>query len=299
MLELECNNIFSGKEVKRLQLIKDELMTLWDVIRSMKFPTDLIDIVLVAVVLYYCMRIIFDARAGQLLKGIVLVFVIMQVANMLNLSALGYIINNLLQYGFLAIIVVFQPELRTVLEKMGRTNLRKISIFNMHHDEASNKKVQLIDSVVECCKELSSRKIGGLMVLEKTTKLGDIIDTGITVDSEVSTQMLGTIFFPNTPLHDGAVVIRDTRIAAAGCLLPLTQRMELSSSLGTRHRAAVGISEVSDALTVVISEETGRISVTKNGEITIGVTLEQLKETLKNELVDQPVGSHGKGNKDA
>ena len=270
-----------------LQLIKDELLTLWGVITSMKFPTDYIDIFLVAVLLYYCIKIIFDARAGQLLKGIVLVFVIMQVANILDLSALGYIINNLLQYGFLAIIVVFQPELRTVLEKMGRTNLRNINIFNARHGQATDKKNQIIAEVLECCKDLSARKIGGLLVFEGTTKLGDIINTGIGVDSEVSSQMLGTIFFPNTPLHDGAVIIRDDRIAAAGCLLPLTQRMELSSSLGTRHRAAVGISEVSDALTVVISEETGRISYTQNGEITIAVTLEELKEVLIKTLMPE------------
>lgn len=263
-----------------MQLLKEELMTLWGVITSMKFPTDYIDIILVAVLLYYCIRIIFDARAGQLLKGIVLVFVIMQVANILNLSALGYIISNLLQYGFLAIIVVFQPELRTVLEKMGRTNLHNINIFNTRRNDGSDEKHQIVTQVVECCSDLSARKIGGLIVFEGSTKLGDIINTGVNIDSEISSQMLGTIFFPNTPLHDGAVIIRDKRIAAAGCLLPLTQRMEMSSSLGTRHRAAVGISEVSDALTIVISEETGRISYTLNGEITIGVSAEKLQEVL-------------------
>lgn len=281
-----------------MQLIKDELLTLWGVITSMKFPKDYIDIILVAVLLYYCIKIVFDARAGQLLKGIVLVFVIMQVANILDLSALGYIINNLLQYGFLAIIVVFQPELRTVLEKMGRTNLHNINIFNTRHGVAADKKNQIIAEVVECCKDLSARKIGGLLVFEGATKLGDIINTGISVDSEVSSQMLGTIFFPNTPLHDGAVIVRDDRIAAAGCLLPLTQRMELSSSLGTRHRAAVGISEVSDALTIVISEETGRISYTQNGEITIGVTPEELKEMLVKTLTPEIISGHVPGRRE-
>ena len=281
-----------------MQLLKEEMLTLWGVITSMKFPTDYIDIILVAILLYYCIRIIFDARAGQLLKGIVLIFVIMQVANILDLSALGYIISNLLQYGFLAVIVVFQPELRTVLEKMGRTNLRNINIFNARSNEAIDKKKRIIGNVVECCKDLSSRKIGGLLVFEKTTKLGDIVNTGVSVDSEVSSQMLGTIFFPNTPLHDGAVVIRDDRIAAAGCLLPLTQRMELSSSLGTRHRAAVGISEVSDALTIVISEETGRISYTENGNITIGITPETLEEVLNRSLTYDTIGQ-GRRGKDA
>lgn len=263
-----------------LQWVKDVLSSLWSVITSMKFPTDYIDIVLVAVLLYYCIRIIRDVRAGQLLKGIALILVIMQVARIMNLSALSYIIDNMLQYGFLAIIVVFQPELRTVLEKMGRTNLRNINIFNTQKDDLRSKTANVIDQVCICCKDLSARRIGGLLVFERSTKLGDIINTGIAVDSDITSQMLGTIFFPNTPLHDGAVIIRDNRIAAAGCLLPLSQRMEISSSLGTRHRAAVGVSEVSDAFTVVISEETGRISYAYNSEITIGVTVEELKEIL-------------------
>ncbi len=276
-----------------MQLLREELATLWNVISSMKFPTDYIDIILVAILIYYCIRIIFDARAGQLLKGIVFVFVIMQVANILDLSALGYIINNLLQYGFLAIIVVFQPELRTVLEKMGRTNLKNINIFNTQKTELENKKAQIIEHVCACCKDLSDKKIGGLVVFERSTKLGDIINTGVMIDSDISNQMLGTIFFPNTPLHDGAIVIREDRIAAAGCLLPLSQRMEISSSLGTRHRAAVGISEVSDALTIVVSEETGRISYTLNGEITIGVTPEELKQLLTSVLIADAPANFG------
>lgn len=263
-----------------IQFLKDGWNSVWGIITSMKFPIDYIDIILVAVLIYYCIKIIRDARAGQLLKGILVVVVIMQLAQILNLSALSYIISNLLQYGFLAILVVFQPELRTVLEKMGRTKLRSINIFNTQQDELENQLTHIIDEVCICCKDLSARRIGGLLVFERSTKLGDIVNTGIVVDSAVSSQMLGTIFFPNTPLHDGAVVIRDNRIAAAGCLLPLSQRMEISSSLGTRHRAAVGISEVSDALTVVVSEETGRISYTYNSEITIGVTVDELHEVL-------------------
>ena len=270
-----------------MELIKSGLGSLWGVITSMKFPTDYIDILLVAVLLYYCIKIIRDVRAGQLLKGILLIFAVMQVARILNLSALDYIISNLLQYGFLAVIVMFQPELRTALEKLGRTNLRNISIFNTQKDYQENMTLHIIEQVCECCKDLSARRIGGLIVFERSTKLGDIISTGISVDSDVSSQMLGTIFFPNTPMHDGAVVIRDYRIAAAGCLLPLSQRMEISSSLGTRHRAAVGVSEISDALTIVISEETGRISYTYNSEIMIGITVEQLKKVMNDILTPE------------
>jgi len=284
-----------------LELVREELGSLWSVITSMKFPTDYIDIALVAVLLYYCIKIIRDVRAGQLLKGIALIFVIMQVARILNLSALDYIISNLLQYGFLAVIVMFQPELRTVLEKIGRTNLRNINIFNTQKGAIENRVTFVIDQVCECCKDLSSRRIGGLMVFEKSTKLGDIINTGIAVDSDISSQMLGTIFFPNTPLHDGAVIVRDFRIAAAGCLLPLSQRMEISSSLGTRHRAAVGVSEISDALTIVISEETGRISYTYNSEIFIGVTVEELKKIMTDILTPEKQRTlfGGKENKNA
>ena len=270
-----------------LELIREEFGTLWSVIASMKFPSDYIDIALVAVLLYYCIKIIRDVRAGQLLKGIALIFVIMQVARILNLSALDYIISNLLQYGFLAVIVMFQPELRTVLEKIGRTNLRNINIFNTQKAAVENRVAFVINQVCECCQDLSSRQIGGLIVFEGSTRLGDVINTGISVDSDVSSQMLGTIFFPNTPLHDGAVIIRDYRIAAAGCLLPLSQRMEISSSLGTRHRAAVGLSEISDALTIVISEETGRISYTYNSEIFIGVSVEELRKVMTDVLTPE------------
>jgi diadenylate cyclase len=193
---------------------------------------------------------------------------------------------------------MFQPELRTVLEKIGRTNLRNINIFNTQKGAVENRVTYVIDQVCECCKDLSARRIGGLMVFERSTKLGDIINTGISVDSDVTSQMLGTIFFPNTPLHDGAVVIRDYRIAAAGCLLPLSQRMEISSSLGTRHRAAVGVSEISDALTVVISEETGRISYTYNSEIFIGVTVEELRSVMTEILTPEKQKSLFAGRED-
>ena len=271
--------------------LREEIVNLWHVVTSMKFPTDYIDIILVAVLLYFGIRIIRDARAGQLLKGIIVILVVLQVAKILNLSALSYLIDNLIQYGFLAVIVVFQPELRTALEKMGRTDLRRINIFNSQKNDGNRETAVVIDRVCECVSDLSAGHIGGLIVFEMSTRLGDVINTGIRVDSEITAQMLGTIFFPKTPLHDGAVVIRDNRIASAGCLLPLTQRMELSSSLGTRHRAAVGISEVSDAITVVVSEETGHISYTRNGEIKLDITADELKAVLLSALAPdkQPV----------
>ncbi len=269
-----------GKGCDDLQLIREEISSLWNVIGSMKFPNDYIDIVLVAILLYYGIKLIRDARAGQLLKGIVVIFVITQVAQILNLSAVSYIVNALWQYGFLAIIVVFQPELRTVLEKVGRTNLRNINIFNTQKNDLESKMVHVVNQVCDSCKELSVHQIGALIVFERATKLGDIINTGISLDAEVSSQMIGTIFFPNTPLHDGAVVVRDNRIAAAGCLLPLSQKMEISSQLGTRHRAAVGVGEVSDAFAIVVSEESGHISYAQNGEIVSNITAEELKQVL-------------------
>lgn len=273
-----------------METVTNVLSRIGAVFSTMRFPMDWIDIVLVAVLLYYCLKFIRDARAGQLLKGIVVILVVWLFAKAFDLSAMSYIIDNLIQFGFLAIIVVFQPELRTLLERMGRTNLKKMNLFSPRDSEENAMTQKMIDNVCECVRDLSARHIGGLIVFENSTKLGEIINTGTPLDADITSQTLVTIFFPNTPLHDGAVVLRDFKIAAAGCLLPLTQRYEISSSLGTRHRAAVGMSEVSDAITVVVSEETGKISYTKNGEIIIGVTEAELRGVLMNEFIvkDRP-----------
>ena len=176
---------------------------------------------------------------------------------------------------------MFQPELRSLLEKLGRVKIANVNPFSKTgHTERDRVNVG-IEAVCETCAELSRNRIGGLMVFEKTTKLGDIAATGTYLNSELSAQMLVTIFFPKTPLHDGAVMIEDFKIVSAGCLLPLSQRLEISKALGTRHRAAVGMSEISDAVIVVVSEETGKISYAQNGEIHLGITVADLRKVLE------------------
>ena len=196
------------------------------------------------------------------------------------------ILKNTIQLSFIAIIIVFQPELRSALEKLGRVKFSNITNFqSLTGTDVNTSAYAMIDSICESCKVLSLRKIGALVVFERSSKLGDIIDTGTIVDASITSQTLITLFFPNTPLHDGAVIIRDNRIASAGCLLPLSKDLEISKDLGTRHRAAVGITEMSDALSIVVSEETGRISYALDGKIKIGITVEELRELLVDKFI--------------
>ena len=252
-----------------------------NVIRTIQFK-DYIDILVVAYLIYSVLNFIKQTRAGHLLRGLVALLVLILLAKWLELSAVGYLMNNVLQLSFITIIIVFQPELRSLLEKLGRINLAKVLPFTKGISSEHERIEAGIDSICDCCVDLSNRKIGGLIVLERSTKLGDVELTGIGMNCDLSAQALVTIFFPNTPLHDGAVFIRDFKIVSAGCLLPLSQRLEISKALGTRHRAAVGLSEISDALVLVISEETGKISYASNGEIHIGITEEELRGLLVN-----------------
>lgn len=250
-----------------------------NVIRTIQFK-DYIDILVVAYLIYSVLNFIKQTRAGHLLRGLAALLILIMLAEVLELSAVGYLMNNVLQLSFITIIIVFQPELRSLLEKLGRINLSKVLPFSKGLDSEKERITSGIESICDCCSDLSNRKIGGLIVLERTTKLGDVEMTGISMNCDLSAQALVTIFFPNTPLHDGAVFIRDFRIVSAGCLLPLSQRLEISKALGTRHRAAVGLSEISDALVVVVSEETGKISYASNGEIHIGVSADELRGVL-------------------
>lgn len=269
-------------------MIADFFGHVLNVIRTIQFK-DYIDILVVAYLIYSVLHFIKQTRAGHLLRGLFILFVLIIVAKWLELSAVGYLMTNVLQLSFITIIIVFQPELRSLLEKLGRIDISKALSFSKSANTELDRIVSGIDSVCSCCAELSDRRIGGLMVFEKTTKLGEVESTGTYLNSDLTAQMLVTIFFPNTPLHDGAVFVRDFRIVAAGCLLPLSQRLEISKALGTRHRAAVGLSEISDAVIVVVSEETGKISYAQNGEIHIGITAEELREVLNsNFLSDKP-----------
>jgi diadenylate cyclase len=273
-------------------MLADFLAHIQNVFSTIQFK-DCIDILVVAYLIYSVLRFIKQTRAGNLLRGLVLLLVLIVLAKWLNLSAVGYLMNNVLQLSFITIIIVFQPELRSLLEKLGRINFANVLPFSRSGNAAGNRIDAAIEHVCECCDDLSKRKIGGLMVFENKTKLGDIAATGTYLHCDLSAQMLVTIFFPKTPLHDGAVFIEDFKIVSAGCLLPLSQRLEISKALGTRHRAAVGLSEISDALIVVVSEETGKISYAQNGEIHLGISLDELRNVLKNNFIsdDRKLGA--------
>ncbi|WHH61181.1 diadenylate cyclase CdaA [Petroclostridium sp. X23] len=240
--------------------------------------SDIIDVTIVAYVIYKTIRLIRETRAEQLIKGIVILLVVTQLSDWLNLNTINFILKNTMQVGVLALLVVFQPELRRALEQMGRSRFGNMFVFEEYNTESSI--ALAIEEIAKAVHTLSQNRIGALMVIERDTKIGDIIRTGITMDSIISAELLVNIFIPNTPLHDGAVVIRENKIKAAACFLPLTQNQNLSKELGTRHRAALGISENSDAVVIVVSEETGKISFALDGDLTRNLTVETLKKAL-------------------
>lgn len=277
-----------------MHLVLDFFKNLIGIFSTMKFPNDYIDIALVTVLVYYIIKFARDTRVGHLMRGIIVIFALYQFSAIVRLSALSYILKNTIQLSFIAIVIVFQPELRAGLERIGRVRFSSLKNFqSLTRNDFNALTNTVINNVCESCQNLSSRKIGALVVFEKTTPLGDLLDTGIAIDSNVNSQTLVTMFFPNTPLHDGAVIIRDNRIASAACLLPLSKNLELSKELGTRHRAAVGVTENSDAISVVVSEETGKISYSINGKIHIGVTVQQLKNILQKNLLIPEKASRG------
>ncbi len=241
--------------------------------------SDLCDVVILAVIIYQLAKILLETRAIQLLKGIAILFIILLVSDWLKLNALNYILGNAMQVGVFAIVVIFQPELRNMLERVGRSKAGKI-IDMVSGQGEYDKTMHVIDELCDAAVNLSRTKTGALMVIERETKLGDVIRTGNIVDANVSAALLENIFVPNTPLHDGAVIIRGDRIYTAGSLLPLTSNTSLSRELGTRHRAALGISEASDAMVIVVSEETGKISIAINGTLTRNLDRESLHRAL-------------------
>lgn len=236
--------------------------------------SDILDIAIVAYVFYKASALVRETRAGTLIKGIILLFVFMGVSNLLQFNTISYLLRNLTQFGIMAFIVVFQPELRRALEKVGRTNFS--TLFSAEKDDTESTAAEIAAAAIA----MSSRRIGALIVLERETKIGDIVRTGCEIDSNVSSELLINIFIPNTPLHDGAVIIRDNRIVAARCILPLTHNETLSREFGTRHRAALGLSESSDAAVIVVSEETGKISFTLNGNMSRNYTEDTLKKVI-------------------
>lgn len=224
---------------------------------------DILDIIIIAFVLFKAIEFLRDSRAGQLIKGLFILLGMYAIAGWWELTTTNWILSRAVDSIIIAAAVIFQPELRRILEKVGRTNFAKGQFFD-DNDTLSD----CIDDVSRAAAIMQEKKIGALIVFERTTQLGEIINTGTTIDAEASVSMINNIFFPKSPLHDGAMIVRGGRIYAAGCILPLTQREDLSLQLGTRHRAAIGMTENSDAVVLVVSEETGTISIVSNGMIT-------------------------------
>lgn len=268
----------------------DTITNLFDafisIIKSMTV-FDVLDIAILSFLLYKGIQIARETRAGQLVKGIILIILCYFIADFFELKAMTYILQTFFSWGFLAIVILFQPELRRILEKMGRTKV--VSLYSLNPMDVNGSFAtweNCIDAICESSASLSSTKTGALIVCERMTKLGEQIDTGTILNCTPSAAVFGNIFFPNTPLHDGAVIIRDGMILAAGCFLPKPQKEEfINKQLGSRHRAAIGISEVSDALVVVVSEETGNISVAEDGVLTRGYNKESLKKLLTKKLM--------------
>ncbi len=239
--------------------------------------TDIIDILVVTYLVYVSLKFIRDTRTGRLLKGLVLIFLVTQASAFLELSAVNYILTNVLQLGLVALLIVFQPELRRALEHVGRTSMSKWFDSKGEFDKEA---LQMVKEVAHSAQALSNTGTGALIVIENTNDISPLISSGIRIDAVVTSELLENIFVVNTPLHDGAVVIRDNRVEFATCVLPLSQNPTLSQELGTRHRAGLGISEESDAVVVIVSEETARISIAYRGALETGFNEDTLNERI-------------------
>lgn len=249
----------------------------------------IIDLCIVALIIYKFVKSARRSRVWQLLKGIVLIIVITILSDVLQLRILNYILTSFMPYGVIALIVIFQPELRRMLEQLGTNKFTKYFGIGVDKDSGAKTKEDIYKIVI-AAKELSNAKIGGLIVIERDIQIKDIVDTGVVIDADVSPQLLVNLFVPKTPLHDGAVVISQNKIAAAACILPLADDKDMASGLGTRHRAALGISRETDAIAVVISEETGKISIAKDGTLIADLKEETLKSILIKNVVTKRFG---------
>ncbi|WMJ80390.1 diadenylate cyclase CdaA [Clostridium sp. MB40-C1] len=237
--------------------------------------TSILDIIVVSYIFYKIYMLMNETRAEQLLKGILLIILLIPISSLLHLTTLNWILNKTLTIGVLSFVIIFQPEIRKALEHIGRSAFTDKHIF-----EDEEKADKIITEIVNAVENLSKSRTGALIVIEQATGLGDVIATGNYLDAAISAALLENIFVVNTPLHDGATIIRNDRIAAAGCFLPLTNNNDINKQLGTRHRASIGISEISDALTIVVSEETGIISLSVSGNLTRYYTRDKLKDVL-------------------
>ena len=285
------------KEVNALNKVFEAIASWWEwmVSIAMNFQfKDAVDIIIVAFLIYGVVKLVRETRAGQLVKGLFLLVVLFIISSYFNLVMVSRVLAYFFQFAFVAILIVFQPEIRKALEQVGRNNVGQsiaavVTGRDRSYDRAQIRKA--INAVVDGVGILQQLKMGALIVFERKTKLGDIIETGTQINCEPSGQIVGNIFFNKAPLHDGAMIIRDGMIHAAGCILPLTKNTSVSAELGTRHRAALGVSEESDAVVVVVSEETGQISVAVNGVLARRFTRDTLRDVLEGYLIPQEAAS--------
>ena len=285
------------KEVNALNKVFEAIASWWEwmVSIAMNFQfKDAVDIIIVAFLIYGVVKLVRETRAGQLVKGLFLLVILFIISSYFNLVMVSRVLAYFFQFAFVAILIVFQPEIRKALEQVGRNNVGQsiaavVTGRDRSYDRAQIRKA--INAVVDGVGILQQLKMGALIVFERKTKLGDIIETGTQINCEPSGQIVGNIFFNKAPLHDGAMIIRDGMIHAAGCILPLTKNTSVSAELGTRHRAALGVSEESDAVVVVVSEETGQISVAVNGVLARRFTRDTLRDVLEGYLIPQEKAS--------
>lgn len=265
--------------------IKDAFFS---ILSTMEF-LDIIDIIILAYIIYMALKLIRETRAGQLVKGILLLVAGYFISKFCKLKIIEYLLKSTLDIGLIAMIILFQPELRRALEKFGRTKFDILSFgFGQGSDTLVKKWESAIDAICDSCVELSATCTGALIVVERQVRLGEQIETGTIMNAVPSKEVFGNIFYPKTPLHDGAVIMRDGIILAAACFLPKPQNDAIiNKKLGSRHRAAIGMSENSDAVIIVVSEETGQISVAMNGVLTRDYTHEKLRQLLYKEVTDE------------
>ena len=246
---------------------------------------DIIDILLLSVIIYWLLKLTSQTRAMQVLKGVGVILVAAWITDLLGLVGTAWLLNQVLTAGALAIVIIFQPELRRALAKLGRGKLDIMSSQTTYAQEN-------VDNILKAVLNLSKKRVGALIVFERKTGLKDVVESGTHIGADISTELLENLFFTNSPLHDGAVIIREDRIEAAGCFLPLSDNKQIGQELGTRHRAALGISEVSDSVTFIVSEETGVISVAQDGTLIRYLDSKAIKDLLEEIYMIKQTGKY-------
>lgn len=300
-LRIFYNILYFYFEMSEKIIMADFFMGLFEQIKrallSFNGISDLLDVLLVAFVIYSAIKLIRETRAFQLAKGVLLLAVIYLVVTLFEMQVSEFILSFIFGNLIMILVVIFAPEIRHALESMGRSSVSAFNIFNFKNKDDTELQENIknsINSVCRACTDMSDKQIGALIVFEKETLLGEISKTGTQLDAEVTTELIGNIFFPKAPMHDGAAVIKDGRVVSAGCILPLTSNTQLSSELGTRHRAAIGLSESSDAIVVVVSEETGAISVAEKGTLKRDISVGDLREILTKNFTNENDGDTSK-----